>query len=66
MAVFRMRWVKLGGHYHCRLFTAPQIGYTFAKCGDLVFHENEWEDSKKAMPGVEFMEESVETRDEVS
>lgn len=66
MAVFRMRWVKLDEHYHCRLFTAPQIGYTYVINGDAVFHENEWEAVKKAMPGVEFMEESVETRDEVS
>lgn len=38
----RLYYVKAGAHVHCRLFTAPDIGETFAKCGDLVFEEREW------------------------
>ena len=40
--IMRLRYKKLGGHYHCRLFTAREANQTFAKCGDLVFDEREW------------------------
>jgi hypothetical protein len=40
--ILRIRYEKLGGHYHCRLFTARGPNQTFAKCGDLAFDENEW------------------------
>ena len=40
--IMRLRYVKQGGHYHCRLFTARGPNQTFAKCGDLVFSEEEW------------------------
>lgn len=32
----RLYWRKLGGHYHCRLFSGN------GKSGDLVFDEREW------------------------
>lgn len=40
--VIRLRYKQLGGHVHCRLFTAREVRQTFAKCGDLVFDELEW------------------------
>lgn len=40
--IMRLRYEKLGGHYHCRLFTARGPNQTFAKCGELVFDEQEW------------------------
>lgn len=56
--VMRVRFEKLGGHYHCRVFTAKQTGQTFAKNGDLVFDEAEWPDIPLLMRGAEFIEES--------
>ena len=57
MSVMRVRYEKLGGHYHCRVFTAKLANQTFAKNGDLVFDENEWEDIPQIMSGAEFIEE---------
>lgn len=42
MTVIRILYEKRGGHYHCRVFTAPRAGETFANCGELVFDEREW------------------------
>lgn len=56
--VMRVRFEKLGGHYHCRVFTAQQIGQMFAKNGELVFDEREWPDIPLLMRGAEFVEES--------
>jgi len=55
MAVMRVRYTKLGGHYHCRVFTARQKNQTFANCGELVFDETEWESVKELMAGAEFV-----------
>lgn len=40
--VMRIRYQILGGHVHCRVFTAPAPGTTFAKNGDVVFSVEEW------------------------
>lgn len=40
--IIRLRFRWLGGHVHCRLFTAREVNQTFAKCGNLVFDEREW------------------------
>jgi len=40
--VMRLRYRILGGHVHCRLFTAKAWTHTFAKCGDLAFALDEW------------------------
>lgn len=40
---FRVRWKRLGGHYHCRVFSAENPAGTFAKLGDLVMDERDWE-----------------------
>jgi hypothetical protein len=41
MVYIRIRFKKLGGHYHCRLFTSQRYDGTFASCGSLVFDERE-------------------------
>jgi len=38
----RLRYRVLGGHVHCRWFTAPDPTEVFAKAGDLVFTVEEW------------------------
>ena len=58
--VMRVRFEKGGGHYHCRVFTAPRPGVTFAKNGDLVFDEREWPDIPLLLRGAEFIEEASE------
>jgi hypothetical protein len=55
--VFKLRFRKLGGHYHCRLFAAKSPNMTYAKCGDLTFAEDDWSDVQIAMSGVNFQHE---------
>jgi hypothetical protein len=38
----RLRVKKLGGHYHCRLFSGASATATHARNGELVFDEKEW------------------------
>lgn len=58
LPLIRIRYEKQGGHYHCRLFTAPEPDRTFAKCGDLVFDEREWPLIKaKLAQSVEFIDD---------
>jgi len=40
----RVRYQQQGGHVHCRVFTAPAENQTYAKCGELVFSVEEWND----------------------
>lgn len=40
--VIRIYFKQLGGHVHCRVFTAKSRDHTFGKCGDLVLSEEEW------------------------
>jgi hypothetical protein len=54
--VMRIRFRKLGGHYHCRVFTASTQGGTFAKCGDLCFSEDEW-DAVRRVIRAEFVDD---------
>ena len=42
--IIRMYYSKIGRHVHCRLFTGKATNMTFAKSGDLVFREEEWDD----------------------
>jgi len=53
----RVRYKKMGGHYHCRVFTADDWQFTFAKCGELVFSEKEWEEIKEIMNGAQFVDD---------
>ena len=43
MRKLRIRWCKLGKHYHCRLFSGIE-GFTFAKLGELVLDEDDWKE----------------------
>lgn len=62
--VIRIRYVKRGGHYHCRVFTAKSKIHTFAKNGDVVFDEREWNDVRDMLASaVEFIPDD-ETRQE--
>lgn len=40
--VFQLRWRKLGGHIHCRVFQTTAPGQTWQKNGDLVYDEAAW------------------------
>lgn len=42
MTYIRIRFKKLGGHFHCRVFTSQNADGTFASCGELVFDEREF------------------------
>lgn len=59
--LMRIRYKKLGGHYHCRVFTARgNIDSTFAKCGSVVFDEREWPEVRALFErgGAEVLEEA--------
>ena len=57
--IIRVRYRKLGGHYHCRVFTGIAKNMTFAKCGDLVFAEGEWDMIRKMLTSAcEFLPEN--------
>jgi len=60
--IMRLRFKQEGGHYHCRLFTAKAVDQTFAKCGSLVFSEEEWDQVRTQflMSGMQVIEEGVE------
>lgn len=47
--VIKVTYRKLGGHYHCSVFTARRKELTYAKCGDLVFDEKEWPEVHAAL-----------------
>ncbi len=57
MSVMRVRYKKLGQHIHCRVFTARVPNETYAKNGDLVFDEQEFEDVRRIMSGAQFLRE---------
>ena len=59
MTYIRIRWQKLGGHYHCRVFTTQNYNGTYAKCGDLTFDEREWPEVQDKLSRAEFMEEGT-------
>lgn len=40
--VFRVRYRLLGGHYHCRVFSARASNQTFAKLGELTMDTDDW------------------------
>lgn len=43
MRTFRVRYEKRGGHIHCRVFSAENPSGTFAKLGELVMDERDWQ-----------------------
>lgn len=54
--IWKMRYEKKGGHVHCTLFVAKRLNTTFANCGDLCVREEEFEDLRCVMTGIEFVE----------
>ena len=56
----RIRFKKLGGHVHCRVFTAKTADGTFAKNGELVFDEQEWQDIQRLLRNAEFFPDKEE------
>lgn len=54
---FRVRFEQRGGHVHCRLFSAPSVGSTYAKCGDFCVTADEFPALMMSMPLVEFKHE---------
>lgn len=57
MSVMKVRYEKLGGDYHCTIFTARQPHMPYSLCGFVVFDEPEWNDIKLIMSGAQFVEE---------
>jgi len=56
----RIYYQKLGGHYHCRVFTSMAPALTFEKSGDLVFRESEWDAIQHVWKGsCEFISDSA-------
>lgn len=53
--IFRIRYETLGAHTHCALFSARQQNLTFAKCGEFCVRNEEFEDLRLAMAGVQFL-----------
>lgn len=39
---FRVRYVKKGAHYHCRIFSST-TGETWGLLGSIVMDEHDWE-----------------------
>ena len=59
--IMRIRYRKLGGHYHCRVFTAPASDQTFAKVGELVFDERDWSSLDRMLSNAQIVPEEVIT-----
>ena len=59
MTYIRIRWKKLGGHYHCRMFTSQVYDGTYAKNGDIVFDEREWSEVLDKLSRCEFMQDKT-------
>lgn len=55
MSVMRICYVKRGGHYHCRVYTARVPNQTYTQNGNLVFDEEEFADVQRIMSGAEFL-----------
>lgn len=51
MTHFRFRWIKLGGHIHVRVWTAPGRELTHSNNGHLTFREEEWDDFVRLVGG---------------
>lgn len=40
--LWKIRYELRGGHYHCTVFSARGLGYTWASSGELVVRQEEW------------------------
>lgn len=54
--IWKVRYQVAGGHVHCALFSAPGVGRTYAKCGDLVVRVEEFPQFKILMSKATFEE----------
>lgn len=57
--VFRIRYIKAGGHYHCRVFCAPAPNMTYVNMGSVITAEEDWVAFMRAFAGAEFVEVEV-------
>lgn len=57
--IMRIRYRKLGGHYHCRVFTSPAVDQTFAKCGELVFDERDWKELERMLRNAQLIDDAA-------
>lgn len=54
----RIRFKKLGGHYHCRVFTSQNFNGTYANCGELTFDEREFIGVKDKLGRCEWIDDN--------
>lgn len=54
--IFKVFYQVAGGHVHCDLFAAGEIGARFTKCGSFVVRSDEFDALKRAMVAVIFDE----------
>lgn len=54
MTYIRIRYEKVGGHFHCRVFTSQVADGTYANCGSLVFDEREFPDIRAELSGCDW------------
>ena len=62
MRILRLRYRKLGGHYHCRVFTGMSNG-TLAKCGELVFDQADWDQIARLFRDAQIVPEENSVHD---
>lgn len=55
--ILKVVYEKLGGHYHCNVYSAKSMEHTFELCGKLVFRDYEWDDAKSQLFYSSLMEE---------
>ncbi len=55
--IIKVRYEKLGGHYHCAVFSTKAEWRTFEKCGDLVFRDHEWDEVRQTLFQHDIVEE---------
>mgnify|MGYP001617173445 CR=1 FL=1 len=58
MTYIRIRFKKLGGHYHCRVFTTQTYDGTYANCGDVCFDKQEFADVRDKLSRCEWIEDT--------
>jgi len=59
MTVWRLKYMKQGGHVYCQLFCGPQKG-AFGLCGNLTFRTGEFAEFTRIhrVLGIEFIRET--------
>lgn len=57
MKHLRLRYRQAGGHTHVRVFCG-EAGFTLAKCGDLTFRNEEWDEIQKLLRNAEIIPEA--------